>query len=289
MKLLSATQLVGNTPAIYIGQYGSANLYAKLEGQNPTGSLKDRTAFAIIESISKTIKKRTLLDASSGSFACSLSYFGRITKIPVTVVVNSKISNDNLAFLKTQGTNIIKYGNVTGESREYCKNLIKKNPDKWLFTDQLTNPIAPKIHDETTAKEILKDFPDVKLIVGSKGSGATLCGIVRHVARLKSNILIVGSIGIPGDIKKIAGTFVNGADFVSPFIKELSESKYYTGDISVTYTNAMKHSIKLPVLVGPQGGGVYEATLKAIKKFNVSGDVVMVMGDSLLKNVSRFN
>lgn len=288
MKYLSVNELVGNTPMVNIGTYGNATLWAKLEGCNPTNSLKDRTAEAIVRAyIQSKASGRTLIDASSGSFACALAYWGRLAGLPVTVVVNSKISDDNLAFLKVQGATVIKFGKVTGDSREHCLDLMNGNDD-YFFTDQLNNPISPNVHDKGTGAEILRDLPRVTAVIGSKGSGATLCGISRFFARNKPDVKIFGSVGYPGDIGKIAGTYVEGVDYYTPFFEEIALSLNYVEDVSISYESAMKRCQELPVLVGPQGGGVYEAAISAIKKHNLSGDVALIMGDSLGKNASRF-
>jgi len=286
----SPFDLVGNTPVVKVGTYNNAVLWAKLEGANPSGSLKDRTASTFIQQgIKEFGLKRTFIDASSGSYACALAYYSRVAQTPCTVVVNSKISDDNLAFLYTQGATVVKHGAVTGESRQHCLELIKDSPNNWIFTDQLTNLQAAEIHEQTTAAEIFSALPNVTAIVGSKGSGATLCGITRAVSKRASPPKVFGSVGIIGDEKKIAGTYVEGPDFVSSFIRELSVASHYTGDIAVTYQSAMKTCRELPVLVGPQGGGVYTAALMAVDEHNLSGDVLMVMGDSLQKNISRFS
>lgn len=289
MLYKNAIDLVGNTPVVAVNEHKKARLWAKLEGCNPTGSLKDRTASALVQkALSEYGTTRTLLDASSGSYACALAYYGRLAGIPVTVVVNSKISGDNLSFLKSQRAEIIEHGNVTGESREHCLQLIENEPDRWFFTDQLTNPLAPEVHQQTTAREIFSDLPNVKTIIASKGSGATLCGIIRYVAENEHSVKIFGSIGIPGDEKKVAGTYVEGPDFISPFIDEIAKSDLYSGDVSIWYQEAMTQCLELPVLVGPQGGGVYQAALRAIDEYDLTGDVLMIMGDTILKNVSRF-
>lgn len=289
MRYGSIFDLVGNTPTIRIGAYKDATLWAKLEGHNPTGSLKDRTASAIVQhAFSVHNSDKTLLDASSGSFACALAYYGRLVGMNVTVVANSKISPDNVAFLRSQNANIIQYGTVTGESRNHCLEAVGRDPERWFFTDQLTNPLAPTIHERTTAREIFQDVPNVKAIVASKGSGATLCGLCRYVAHSGASVRIFGSVGYPDDTKKIAGTYVEEADFVSPFIEELSSNEVYSGDQPVWYEDAVSHCLSLPILVGPQGGGVYKATLDAIDKHHIAGDVVMIMGDTMLKNASRF-
>lgn len=289
MKLDQIAKLVGNTPLVNIGTYKHATLWAKLEGYNPTGSLKDRTAFAMVNQyLDSGQSGHTLLDASSGSFACSLSYFCRLAGLPVTLVVNSKISEDNVAFLNVQGAEIIRHGSVTGESRTHCLKLMAEKVGFWHMTDQLTNPLSPCVHAETTGMEILTDCPEVTAIFGSKGSGATLCGVSRLFAKVKPRVKIYGSIGRPGDIGKVAGTYVEGVDFVTDFIEELSVAQNYAGDIPIDFREAMSQCQSLPVLVGPQGGGVYCAAKTAIEKDDLRGDVVLIMGDTMLKNVSRF-
>tara|TARA_B100000508_G_scaffold5606_1_gene4373 strand:+ start:4859 stop:5728 length:870 start_codon:yes stop_codon:yes gene_type:complete len=288
MKMQHPISLVGDTPLVNIGTHGDAVLWAKLEGQNPTGSLKDRTASALVQKgIEENGVDCTFIDASSGSYACALAYFSRIMGAKCVVVVNSKISGDNLAFLKAQGAEVVEHGTVTGESRERCTELIAQHPD-WIFTDQLTNPLAPQVHENTTAVEIFRDLENVTAVVGSKGSGATLCGVSRYVKNNSLTTRVFGSIGIPGDEKKIAGTYSEGVDFVSPFIQELDELTSYTGDVPVKYADAMRTCLELPCLVGPQGGGVYLAATRAIDERDLTGDVVLIMGDTMLKNVSRF-
>ena len=165
--------------------------------------------------------------------------------------------------------------------------MCEMNQD-WIFTDQLTNPLAPHVHETTTAVEIFRDLTSVSAVIGSKGSGATLCGVSRYISNNNLPTKVFGSIGIPGDEKKIAGTYVDGVDFVSPFIKELNGNLSYSGDVSVRYEDAMRSCLELECLVGPQGGGVYLAALEKIDEESLSGNVVLIMGDTILKNVSRF-
>lgn len=288
MKHEKIISLVGNTPVVLIENYRGARLWAKLEGHNPTGSLKDRTASAAVLNTDPQDSEKVLLDGTSGSYGCGLSYHGRIHGRRVTIVVNEKISNENETFLRIQGAEIIRYGKNTGESRSKCLEMVDKDPTKWQFTDQLTNPLFPKVHEETTGVEITSDLPNVSAIVGSKGTGATLCGISRHAQAFNPNIRVFGSGGFPGDVGMIAGTHVDGVDFDSPFHRELAGAPNYVADVLVTYDEAMGACQNLPVLVGPQGGGVYKATLRAVEEYDIAGDVVMIMGDTMLKNVSRF-
>lgn len=287
-------KILGNTPLVEYGELGRAKLYFKLEGYNPTGSLKDRSAFQIISDLEATGRltpDKTLLDASSGSFACSLAYLGKILGYRVRVVVNSKISKTNLAFLKICDAEVTPFGAVTGDGYKYCLELVEKEPNRYAFADQLNNPSSPKAHYLTTGPEILKGLPSVSAIIGSMGSGATLLGISRFLREIGSSVSVFGSVAEPKDDKKVAGTYLFGVDYPSPFIKELQDEHMLSAEIPIFQKDAMANVLQLAsegVLIGPQGGGVFQAAKKAIDQYDLEGPVVLVIGDSLLKNIDRF-
>jgi cysteine synthase len=96
---------VGNIPLIKFNssvEKKANNVYFKMEGNNPTGSVKDRTACALILEKIKSrelVKGKTILDASSGSFACSMAYFGKILGFPVITICGSKLTEDKRSFI----------------------------------------------------------------------------------------------------------------------------------------------------------------------------------------------
>lgn len=295
MKYTDPSQeMIGNTPLVYWGEYRNATIWVKDEGRNLTGAIKDRTAKAIVADLKKQGKltpDKILLDASSGSYACALSQQGKIHGIPVTVVVNKKISATNVAFLEEIGVNVIRFGNVTGDGYRRCVELVKEDPDTYLFTDQLNNPVAVQAHYEGTAPEIIADMPDVSAIVVSIGSGATALGIGRYLRDKGHAVQLFGSVGKEGDVGKLAGTYREDNDYRSPFIQELVADNYIV-QIPVDYREAMhavwKHFVPRGVNVGPQGGGVFLAACTAIDEYDISGNVVLVAGDSILKNMDRY-
>jgi len=288
MKYETVFDMVGNTPIVKIGKLNNATMWVKLEGANPTGSLKDRTVLHVLQELQP--KQKKIIDASSGSHACSLAYWGKVLGYEVTTVVNSKLSPDNETFLAAMGARIVKYGATTSESRDKCIEIMGGEENDWFFFDQLTNVNAPTAHQNGTAAEIFSELENVSAVVGSKGSGVTLTGVSRYITEHRLNTKIFGSCAILGDKAKLAGTYLHGVDFETDFIKELALEPNYQ-DIQVGFSNSMTACLNLNkkgIPVGPQGGGVYLAAIHAIQQDNITGNVVLIAGDTILKNAGRF-
>lgn len=286
-------KLIGNTPLIRWGKFEEATIWVKDEGRNLTGSLKDRHAKAIIDDLESSgqLKGKELLDASSGSFAVSLVMQAVLRGIPATITVNSKISAENLAFIESfqdSGIRVIQHGKVTKDGYDYCLQIMKEEPDRYIFTDQLNNPTATQAH-QSTAAEILQELPNVTAVVASIGSGATILGMHRHFEQSNKSVRLFGCVGVQGDVAKFPGTYVVGADFETPFIRELDERKLVTY-VPVGFVPGIdavkKYLLPKGVLGGRQGGGVFLGTLEAVTKYGLCGDVAVVIGDSYWKNSS---
>jgi cysteine synthase len=292
MLFHNAQDSIGKTPLVNCGHHKDALLYLKLEGNNPTGSLKDRSARNILIKALATgkLNDKTIFDASSGSFACAIAYFGNLMHKPVTIVVNKKLTSENRRFLTLMGAELIEHGEVTGEGNEYCKQLITQNPEKYFFCDQLNNWDSPRAHYEGTGPEILEDMPDTVAIVASMGSGATLCGIGTYVQNMSSSIQIFASIAAPG--ASLAGTYKEGIDAYTPFIEKIERDKLVDERFPVTVEQAYANArmlAKKGFFVGPQAGGVYQAAIDAIDKHKIDGRVVIIAGDSGWKNLEKLS
>ena len=281
--------LIENTRVLLLEKRGAATLYIKLEGDNLTGSLKDRSAFYLLNALEETgelIGEKEVLAPSSGSFAVAVAYQALLRGFKTTVVVNEKISGPNLSLLEKFGATIIRHGQVTRDSMLHCEELMKRHPGKYAYADQLNHPAAPQAHYKTTGPEILSDVPGVTAIVGSMGSGATLYGISKFLQDNGHKVSLVASVGAPGDHKKITGTYSDGPDYRSPFISKLQEENRLSLEVPVLYDTAQKnvaHLLGLGFHVGPQSGGVYAAACEAIEKLNLTGPVVIISGDTGLK------
>jgi len=169
MRFDDIAQMVGNTPCVKFvsEETEKANLFVKLEGCNPTGAVKDRACLSIIKTMLKEGKLKpgmTLLDASSGNFATSVAYFGKILGYATEVVVSSKLTQDKRNFMEYFGATVRQMGNFTIEGNKFCHQLVEQDNSKhYCFLDQLHNWANPQAHYETTGAEILADFPNLTM------------------------------------------------------------------------------------------------------------------------------
>lgn len=286
-------EMVGNTPIVYVGEYENSQIYMKLEGCNPTGSLKDRSAVAILKDFEKNKKLygKTIIDASSGSFGCAIAYFGMLMKVPVIVVSNAKLTATNKTFIELTGARLILHGAVTGESNEFVRNLVTEDPGGYAFCDQLNNWASPNAHYEGTGPEILRDLPEVNAVVASMGSGATLWGVGKYLKENSPEVKICASVAKPGTT--IAGTFKEDKDYLSPFIQEIREKGYVDLYSAVSSDEAFEKAKTLfkmsGTFVGPQTGGVYQAAINLIDEGKISGNILLVSGDMGWKNLEKLS
>lgn len=289
------TQAVGRTPCVrYVPPESiKAKIWVKLEGFNPTGSVKDRGCVYILQgAIERGLisKGQTLLDASSGNMACALAYFGGILGHPVTVVCSSKLTNDKAQFIKYCGAELITVGDFTIEGNTHCRDvMVAKEPGRYVFLDQLRNWDNPRAHYETTGPEIMSDFPSLTAVVGSLGSGGTMNGVARYLKKQNQKIQVVTVESAKGTKIPGTGSFIDG-DFVTPFIEQLNNEKQVDLKQQVTLQQAQSRTLDLAkqgFFCGVQTGGVVDAAVRAVASLGLNGDVVAISGDAGWKNMDK--
>ena len=296
MRTENFADLVGNTPCV---QYkandlkSDVKLWVKLEGYNPSGSLKDR---ACLSNINGAIKDgslsygKTILDASSGNMACSIAYFGAVFGFPVEVVCSSKLTKDKEDFIKYYGGKLINHGDFTLEGNKYCRdNIYYGFEDVYCFLDQLHNWNNPMGSYKTMGPEIYSDFPNLTALVASLGSGGTLFGTAKYIKENKPDTLIVSTEASSGSIIPGTGGFDDG-DYTTPFIEKGFDNGLFDERVKVNYLQAVNRAKDLSqagFFVGHQTGGVVEAAISIINKYNLSGDIVAVSGDTGWKNMEH--
>lgn len=286
--------LLGNTPHVRVdsGAAPGARVYVKLEGYNPTGSVKDRACVAMLRDKLATGELRsgdTLLDASSGNMGCAIAYFGRLLGYPTRVFSNSKLTGDKRAFIEYYGAELDVVGDFTIEGNRACRKLADENPERYCFLDQLHNPANPQAHVEGTGPEILAAFPELALLVCSLGSGGTLFGTASFLKRHLPDLLVVAVEAASGTRLPGTGAFVDG-DYVTPFIAEGYEAKLFDRRFQVELEEALERTRQLRdrgVFGGIQTGGVYHAALDVAREERIAGDVVVISGDSGWKNMDK--
>ena len=296
MDIESVKHLVGQTPIISLdfGTSRDVRIHFKMEGFNPTGSIKDRAAFYIIREKIKSgelTKDKKILDASSGSFACAMAYFGKILGYQVVTVTGDKMTTDKLNFVNYFGGNNIKFnGKFTIDSNRYCsEKLISEYPNEYCFLDQLHNWNNPLAHYETTGPEILNSLPNLQAVAFSIGSGGTLCGLSEYIKEKKEEVKIIGVTADKGT--KIPGTaaFLDG-EYETPFIKKIFNNNWLDFMPNVSYDDASYQTLQLRdkgLYVGIQTGAVFQGMLDAIEELNLSGDILIISGDAGWKNSDK--
>ncbi len=290
-------EMVGNTPVVKLDlpMGDQVKGYIKLEGYNPTGGVKDRAAIAIIlDKIKKGELKqgKTILDASSGSFACSIAFFGKLLGFPVTAVTGSKMTEDKAAFIEYFGAKRISYGNFTIDGNRYCSEvIIPQKPEAYCFLDQLHNWENPNMYYRTMGPEILNDLPDVAAVAFSLGSGGTLAGISKYIKEKKPDTKIIAVTAASGSKIPGTGAFVDG-EHVTPFIDDFFKSKRCDYKATISEEQAVKRVKELRELgfyVGIQTGGVVQGMIDGINELNIKGKVLVISGDSGWKNMDKLN
>jgi cysteine synthase len=299
MRFEDVAGMVGRTPHLRVRcdeVPPSAQIYVKLEGTNPTGSVKDRACLGIIRALEREGRlpprpnKVTLLDASSGNFACAVAFYGKLLGHPATVVVNSKLTTDKRNFLQFFGAEIIQVGDFTIEGNRYCREVLApERPDDYLFLDQLHNWANPRAYYDSMGPEILSDFPDVAMVVGSLGSGGTMTGVGQFLKEHRPETKVVAVQAAPGTKIPGTGAFDDG-DYVTPFIKKSREDGVFDLTVKINEADAVRRVAQLRdqgIFGGIQTGGVLHAAALAVGQLSVRGEVVIISGDTGWKNMDK--
>ncbi len=286
--------LVGHTPHLRVRteELPEVRIYAKLEGYNPTGSIKDRACVFLMRDMlanGEMQPGKVLLDASSGNMACAIAFFGKIAGYPTRVFSNSKLTDDKRQFIEYFGAKLDVVGDFTIEGNRACRKIAAQEPERYCFLDQLHNPANPQAHYETTGPEILAEHPQLAMLVGSLGSGGSLNGAARFLKQKLPELKVWAVEAESGTRLPGTGAFVDG-DYVTPFIQQGYEDKIFDRRIRVSYANAAAATLRLReqgIFTGIQTGGVYHASLVAAREEFVAGDVVFLSGDSGWKNMDK--
>lgn len=180
----SVVDLIGDTPLVDISELSpnpSVRILAKLEGQNPGGSVKDRIALAMIDAAEAdgALKPgQTILEPSSGNTGISLAMIARTRGYPIKIVLPDNVSPERTALLEIFGAEIIASPGAEGSNGAVrrAQALAEQNPD-WAFLYQYANEANPRVHYECTGPEIWKDLPDLTHFVAGLGTSGTLMGV----------------------------------------------------------------------------------------------------------------
>ena len=287
-KVDSVLDLIGDTPLLQIralaeGLPASVRVFAKLEGFNPGGSVKDRPAWRMIQEGLRTGKLRpgkTILDSTSGNTGIALALIGRVLEYPVELVVPANVSMERKHILQAYGANVVFSDPMEGSDGaiRLCRKIIEENPEKYFKPDQYFNPMNPQAHYETTGPEIMRQT-DGKIthFIAGIGTGGTIMGTGRYLKEANPAIRVIAVEpddalhGLEG-LKHMASSIVPGIYHEDQLDEKIAVS---TDD---AYAMVYRLSQEEGVLVGQSSGAALYATLKLARKLK-AGTLVTIFPD----------
>jgi cysteine synthase len=199
----SLLDLVGNTPLVELKPVGDVQIYAKLEGQNPTGSIKDRVAKAMIEAAEAAGELepgRELLEPTSGNTGISLALVAKLKGYRLTCVMPDNATEERKRLLRLYGANIVYSPGAEGSNGavRLALDLAEREP-KYFMPFQYANGANPRAHYEGTGAEIAEALDHVDVVVAGLGTGGTLMGTGERLRESFPDIVVAAAEPLPGD------------------------------------------------------------------------------------------
>jgi cysteine synthase B len=286
---LSLTHAIGDTPLIELRHCSprpGVRLFAKLEGWNPTGSVKDRIVKAMLLSAQDEGRIRpgdTVIEASTGNTGIALAMVGRALGYDVRIVMPENVFPDIPRALATYGAVVdwVPSDHGVKSAIEVAETEAARNG--WYFLDQFRNQHNVQAHYETTGPEILADLQEVDVMVAGLGTGGTLMGAGRRLKEVNASTKVVAVEPHPGS--QLQGLKSLDDGFVPPILDfDLLDAK-----ILVRSEHAFRAASELmrreAVFGGVSSGAVLHAGLKVAQRME-HGNVVLVFADSGWKYLS---
>ena len=300
--------LIGNTPLVEIGRLetGCCRLFVKLESQNPSGSIKDRMALAMVEAAEQEGQLRpggTIVEATAGNTGLGLALVAAAKGYQLILVIPDKMSQEKVLHLRALGAKtVITRSDVTKGHPEYYQDLAQKiaaeTPDSF-FVNQFGNPANPRAHETSTGPEIWEQMDhNVDAIVVGVGSSGTLTGLSRYFARVQPNCEIIladpeGSV-LAAYVweKKIgsAGSWLVegiGEDFIPEIADRTRVAKAYSIPDKESFETAREFLRKEGIFGGSSSGTLFAAALRFCREQAVPKRVVTFACDSRTKYLSK--
>lgn len=199
-KYNNILETIGKTPLVKINTIVSKpdiEIYAKLEGFNPTGSIKDRIALQMIENAEKEgnlTKNKTIIEPTSGNTGISLAVIGVVKGYDVVVVMSEAVSIERRKIIKAYGARVILTDASLGTDGaiKKARELVKSNPNKYYMPDQFSNHNNYMAHYKNTANEIwTQTNGKIDYLVSSIGTSGTIMGLSQYLKKMNPKIKIV--------------------------------------------------------------------------------------------------
>jgi len=278
-------QTIGDTPLVRINRLNpnpNVEILAKIEGQNPTGGIKDRIALKMIEQAEAagTLKSgQTIIEATSGNTGIGLAMIGAVKGYPVEIVMSSAVSVERRRIVRSYGAKVTLTDAQQGTDGAISKvkELCNAYPDKYFNTDQFSNKYNKLAHYKTTAEEIWKQTNGkIDYLVSSIGTSGTIMGVG---AGLKENNPLIKVV----EAHPIKGHYIQGLknmeEAVVPALYDISKiDESIMVETETAFEMARQIISKEGIFVGMSSGAALYAAIEIAKKIP-SGRIVVIFPD----------
>lgn len=305
----SVLDLIGNTPLIKITRFdtGPCELYVKLEGQNPTGSIKDRIALAMIEDAErKGLLKPggTIVEGTSGNTGLGLALVAALKGYKLILVIPDKMSQEKIRTVRALGAEVVITRSDVGKGhpayyQDMAEKIARETPGSF-YTDQFGNPANPAAHEATTGPEIWEQMNHkVDAVIAGVGSGGTITGLSRFFAKVSpsTEMVLADPVGSildhyikTGEVLKESGSWLvegMGEDFIPP-VSDLSRvKKSYSITDAESFDTARDLFQKEGILAGPSSGLLVATALRYCREQTSPKRVFTFICDTGARYISK--
>jgi cysteine synthase B len=291
MRYGSILETIGNTPLVELKSFSprpGVEIYAKLEGANPSGSIKDRIALRMIEEAEASGKLKPgsiLLEPTSGNTGIALAMIARIKGYQFIAVMPDNVTSERRQMLELYGAKIIHSDGTQGSNGavRLAKSLLA-NDERYVMLYQYGNDANPLAHYYGTAVEIIKDLPDLDVFVAGLGTGGTLTGNARRLKEYNPAIKVVAAEPIQGEGVQGLRSLEDG--FVPPVLDQslLDARILVSAEDSIRRTRQLKD--QEGIFAGPSCGASLHVALRVAASME-SGKIVTILADGGWKYLSE--
>ena len=283
--------IIGNTPLVELQNMdlkSGVRVFAKLEGQNPTGSLKDRIARYMIEqeeTAGELTYDKVILEPTSGNTGISLAFVAGVKGYRVKVVMPENVSPERAQLLEAYGADIVFSDGAEGTNGSIvmAQHMMEKNEGNYFMPYQYGNSANPGAHYETTGREIIEELPEVDMFVAGLGTGGTLMGVGRRLKEHNPDTKVIAVAPEPGDYIQALRSLEEG--FIPPILDlSLLDSRIMVRSIDAFHmTKELLH--REGIFAGISSGSVVYGAMMMAQRME-KGDIVCLLADGGWKYLS---
>ncbi|MGZ5290824.1 MAG: PLP-dependent cysteine synthase family protein [Actinomycetota bacterium] len=289
MRYLDVLDAIGDTPLVGLPAMSpkpGVRLWAKLEGQNPTGSTKDRIAKRMIEAAEASgelVPGKTILEPTSGNTGIALGLVARRKGYRLTVVIPDNASEERIRLLELFGAEIVLSPGDRGTngSIEVARRLAKD--DRYFMPFQYGNPANVLAHEEGTGEEIVRDLPEVTHFVAGLGTGGTLTGAGRRLHRHDPNVKVIAAEPELGEL--VYGLRSLDEGFVPPILDERELDRKFLVSSSDSLRATRELTEREGIFAGISSGAVVHVAQRVASEID-RGEIVCLLADGGWKYLS---